>query len=199
MGLSESNKQTFIDIDLKKRVPVSLLKLHVSDTFDYYRPTFIQYVSDSVKTEKGWKYSYQNLASGTLTSFEKNEFRFKSTLLQKLRVAITNYDNEPLKIANVDAKGYTYHLTARFTQPANYVLADGKKEAYPPRYDLLDTGAKLPENLTLVTLGTEIRIPKKENPTASPLFENKIWLWMIMGSIILVLGGFTLKMMQKNT
>ena len=84
----KKNKQTVVDIDLKSPVPVCHLKISVKDMIDYYRPLTIKYLSDSVKTEQGWKYYYRTLTSGTLNSIEKNEFRFNSTILKRLRITI---------------------------------------------------------------------------------------------------------------
>lgn len=194
----EENKKTIIEIDLKKRLPLSRLKINVSDKVEYYRPFVIQYISDSVETEKGWRYSYEGLGSGTLNSIEKNEFAFQSTLVQKLRLTIQNNDNQPLTIEGASAKGYVHELVARFTKPANYYLAYGKNNARKPQYDISQTDAKIPTELSALTLGETQPIAKKEIETVAPLFENKLWLWALMGLVILVLGGFTFKMMLKK-
>lgn len=190
--------QTILDIDLKKRLPVSHLKMNVSDEIDYYRKLSIEYQSDSVQTEKGWRYFYDEIYYGTLNSIEQNEFTFNTTLAQKFRVTIDNNDNQPLTFAGVSAKGYVHELVARFSKPATYYLVYGKAKDRKPEYDLVQAKAKIPKELTTLTLGVVQKIPKKAVAIQAPLFENKLWLWLIMGVIILVLGGFTLKMMQKK-
>jgi len=47
-------------------------------------------------------------------------------------------------------------------------------------------------------LGVEKIIDQKDKKVITPLFENKIWLWIVMGIIIILLGGFTLSMMKKK-
>ena len=197
-AISEKGKQTRIAIAIKKRLPVSFLKLNVTDAIEYYRTIKIDYLADSTATEKGWRYTYRNLYSGTLTSFDANEFTFRPVLTSKLRVNIQNYDNEPLNITGAEAKGFKYTLVTRLKDEANYYLAYGKENAYTPRYDIQQTGFTLPENLKPLQLGAAEKIPKKVAPKKASLFENKLWLWLIMGIIILVLGGFTLKMMQQR-
>jgi len=189
---------TDIQIDLDQRYPVSKLKLNVTDTYDYYRPIRIQYASDSVKSEKGWRYHYQNLFNGTLNSIEENEFKFTSSLVQKLKITIQNHDNQPLKISGVKVKGLEKQLIARFTKNAAYYLAYGKENDRNPNYDITKSLAKIPKSITTLSFGSEQAIPKKQAETKNPLFENKFWLWAIMGVIILVLGAFTLKMMSKK-
>jgi hypothetical protein len=197
-NIKSENKQTFIDIDLKKRLPVSFIKINISDTFDYYRPYTISYRSDSVATEKGMKYMYTDIRSGTLNPIEKNELRFTNTLARKLRVTVHNYDNQPLNIEGVEVKGNVHELAVRFTEPADYYLAYEKTNARKPQYDISRATSKIPNNLSDLTLGKAQVILKKGMPVISPLFENKLWVLSIMCFVILVLGVFTLKMMRKK-
>jgi hypothetical protein len=192
---NKSTKQTVIDVDLKNPVPVSLLMFNMADTFDYYRPITIKYLTDSVKTEQGWHYNYNILTSGTLSSMEKSKFKFDSTILQKLKIIIYNDDNEPLKINSLEVKGYTHQLIARFTKPATYYLTYGNNTIGKPSYDLNHLINTIPTTLKSLTLKSEQIIDKKASPKVEPLFKNKIWLWVVMGIIILVLGGFSIKMM----
>lgn len=198
MNIEQKDKNTVLDIDLKQRLPLSHLKLNVSDAIDYYRPISIQYASDSVETEKGLKYSYANLTLGTLNSIEKEGFQFETILAQKLRVIIRNYDNQPLQIESAEAKGYKHELVARFTEPASYYLTYGNDQTQKPYYDIVQAATKIPEDLSGLTLGPVEKIPKKLNQTVSPLFENKLWLWSLTGLVILVLGWFTVDMMGKR-
>lgn len=186
MNIEEEGKSTILDIDFKKRLPISFLKINISDKVDYYRPFAIEYISDSVQTEKGWRYNYRNFSSGTLNSIEKNELVFPTTFAQKFRVTVQNRDNQPLQIESASAKGYVHELIARFTKPATYYLAYGKANARKPQYDISQAATKIPEDISVLTLGEVQSIPKKEVPTVAPLFENKLWLWVVMGGY----GGY---------
>ena len=197
-NVTQENKNSVITVNLKSRLPISYLKLDVSDKVDYYRPIEIQYISDSIKTEKGWRYNYNTLTSETLSSLEKNDFNFKTVLAQRLRVIVHNYDNEPLTISKWQVKGYVHELLVRFDKPAKYYLAYDNQNARAPIYDVSKAGFKLPENSTALTLGKPEIISKNHIAKKSPLFENKWWLWGIMGIVILVLGVFTLKMMRQE-
>ena len=198
LNLNQEGKTTILDLDLKKRLPISYLKINVPEEIDYYRNFRIEALHDSVETEKGWRYSYSEIYYGTLNRIEKNEFTFPTTLAQKFRVSIQNNDDQPLTIAGVSAKGYVHELYARFSKPATYYLAYGKTNDRKPQYDIGQSGVKIPKALSSLTLGVVQKIPKKVVAIQAPLFENKLWLWLLMGVIILVLGSFTLKMMQKK-
>ena len=194
----KDKKQTVLEITLEGRTPISYLSLDIPNEFDYYRSFRLQYAQDSVSTEKGWKYNYRSLYQGTLNSIEKNEFKFTSVLANKLKLIIEDHDNQPLEIKKVKVKGYIHELVARFQNKGDYFLVYGNPNAYVPKYDIAHSANAIPNSLTKVELGKELQIPKKPKDLKAPLFENKLWLWGVMGIIIVVLGGFTLKMMTKK-
>jgi hypothetical protein len=193
----EQNK-TILEIDLKSPVPVSSIKLNVNNKIDYYRPITIQYLADSVKTEKGWIYNYQTLTSGTLNSIEKNDFTFKSRILDKLKISINNYDNVHLEIDSVIVKGYVHRLVVRFIEPATYFLTYGNLNASKPNYDISSFISKIPDSLIPLNLGKEQQIEKKEIQKKEPLFKNKNLLWLVMIVIIVMLGWFSVKMIKSK-
>ena len=194
----KQNKKTVIDIDLKSTIPVSYLKICIQDTIDYYRSVTIKYLTDSFNTEQGWKYNYRILTSGTLNSIEKNEFKFNSTILQKLKIVINNHDNEPLTIDSFKVKGNVHELAVRFSEPATYYLTYGNSKIGKPHYDINRFTDKIPDTLTAVELGIEQKIKKEDLSETNTLFKNKIWLWAIMVIIILLLGLFTVKMIREK-
>lgn len=196
ISVDKQSKQTIVDTYLKSAVPISMLKLFIEKKFDYYRPIQIQYLSDSTKTPKGWIYNYVTLASAMLSSIENNEFHFKSTILQNLRIIIDNNANQPLKIDSVNAEGFSHGLIVRFAEPARYYLSYGNKEAVIPDYDIIQFSNNIPKTQTELKLGKE-QYYKNKNNTIIPLFQNKVWLWVIMAIIIIVLGWLSFKMIRK--
>lgn len=194
----KKNKQTRIEIDLQSAVSVSHIKIDVKDNFDYYRPITIKCLTDSFKTEVGWKYNYKTLANGTLNSIEENEFKFNSTTVDKLLILIHNRDNAALAIDAVEVKGYVHELVARFTEPANYFMVYGYKNARKPQYDIVRFKDKIPEIMTTLRIGEEVAIEKTTVAPTEPLFKNKTWLWATMAVIILLLGWFSLRMLSKK-
>jgi hypothetical protein len=191
-------KQTILDIRLAEAVPVSYLKIDVKNKYDYYRPITIEYLSDSTKTPTGWIPVYNRLLEGTLNSLEKNEFKFNSMTLKEIKVIIDNQDNAALRIQSVSVKGYDHQLIARFDTPATYYLAYGNKNAVKPDYDIERFVDSIPTSLTPLMLGHEQIIKRESAKPDKPLFENKMWLWAIMGIIIILLAWFTLKMITKK-
>lgn len=194
----EQSRDTEVDVELKHPVPVSHIRVVVTDTLDYYRPVTIQYLVDSLSTEQGWIYNYRTIATGTLNSLEENEFELGSKILQKLRIIISNRDNQPLNVGAVMVKGYIHELQTRFAREADYFLVYGNEQATKPSYDIGFFAEKIPEYMTVLTLGEEQEIGQMEESGIKPLFESKTWLWAVMVVIILLLGWFSLKMMRKG-
>lgn len=197
---SKNEKQagrTMVDLELTAPVPVSLLAVHIQNQYDYFRPVTVEYLADSFKTEQGWKYNYAPLGSGILNSVDGNELALTTTIAKRLRVIIENHDNEPLTIDSFVVKGPEYRLTARFDREAGYFLVYGSKEASAPDYDLVQFEDNIPSDPSPLTIGEEVFLSNNPANQTSPLFENKAWLWVIMGVIILVIGWFSLSMMRN--
>lgn len=201
MKLREDNssKSSVFEFELENKVPVSRIKVYVDANYDYFRTINISYLSDSVHTEKGWKYNYRNIRTATLNSLESNEFKIDRTIAQKFRITVLNGDNQALDITSVAVEGYKHELIARFTQPADYVLAYGNASAYRPNYDIQKFKNTIPAQLTSLALGNEVAIDKVKPTVAAPLFENDWWLWAVMGIVILLLAGFTFKMLSNTS
>jgi len=191
-------KQTVLNIKLAFVAPVSSIKINVKSKFDFYRPINIQYLSDSVKTTQGWVYIYDELTDSTLNSLDTAEFKFSSTLMRKFKITIQNYDNTPLNIGSVEVKGFDYELVGRFDSKATYYLVYGNKDAVKPQYDIEKFTTNIPTDLVSVEVEKEQKIVQGNVPQTEALFQNKIWLWAVMGLIIVVLGWFTLKMIGKK-
>ena len=195
---NKQKKQTEIDIDLSQPVRLSHITIDVKDTFDYYRPITIQGLVDSFETEQGWKYNYQPLTSGTINSLEANEFKVNTKTVQKLRILISNQDNQPLTIGAIEAKGYVHELVTRFTEPAIYFLTYGNKDVSSPDYDINRFTNNIPEALSALKVSEEQIIRTEERVDVRPLFQNSAWLWAVMVLIILILGWFTLNMIRQK-
>ena len=101
-------------------------------------------------------------------------------------------------IRNVKVKGNVYEMIARFNVPADYYLVYGNKRSYKPNYDIVNFKANIPKDLKELSLGDEKEIGKAEIPLIGPLFQNKVWLWIIMTVIILVLGWFSIRMLKTK-
>ena len=196
-NITEDKNQTIITAELDKPLPISSIKIDVGDKIDFYRRVKIEYLQDSIKTEKGYKEIYNTLGFLTISK-ERNTFNTVNTIAQKLRFRILNNDDEPLEDIKVSAKSLKHHLKVRFNKPADYYLVYGNKTVTYPNYDIAKLNPELPEDIKNLDLGMEEIIPKIQPETNTPLFEDKKWLWGIMAVIIVILGWFSFKMMKEK-
>lgn len=191
-------KQTIIVIELKSVSPISAVKLEVKNKYDYYRSVTIQVATDSIKTQNKWNYVYKNINSGILSSFEDQHFNFETVFTKQIKIIIDNNDNEPLQIGKIEVKGNIFELTARFDNEAEYYLVYGNRKAAFPQYDIENFKDKIPNVLSYLSLGNEESISSKQNED-SPLFENQLWLWLIMILMIVIIGWFSISMIRKKS
>ena len=189
-------KQTIINFDLGEAVPVSKLDFNFANDVDFYRTYKLQYLADSFKVAKGWRYTYNTLSSGVLTSIEDNNLSFAPKVLQNLKLTINNRDNTPLNLENAVVKGPVYQLISRFTSPANYVLYYGNEKSRKPNYDIDRFLEKIPENLKTLALGKENVLIQEVEEEDNALFQSKLWLWGVMILMMGLLAWFSLKMLK---
>ncbi|MCC5928864.1 MAG: DUF3999 family protein [Cyclobacteriaceae bacterium] len=193
----KQSRQSEIDIVLAAPSRISKIRFRTAENYDYYRPLTIKYLADSFKTEQGWKYNYKTLTTGILNSLDKNEFKFNSTTLDKLKIVIENQNNQALSVEVDEVSGYVHELLARFTQPATYFLVYGNKTAARPRYDVEYFTNQIPENLMPLLTGEELSIQELNASTKDQFLNKELLLWGIIILIILLLGWFTIRMMLK--
>lgn len=190
-------KKSELIIDLGKTVPVSYLKIKPSVDYDYYRNISISFLTDSIKTETGWRERWTKIRSGTLSSFGKNIFQIEEGLTSKIKIIIQNKDNQMLDIPAVEVKGAKHFLLVRFDGKPPYTLQYGNRKLNYPQYDLASFKKNIPKDPNKVHLEKAILKKVIEEETSTPLFTNSIWLYLLMGLIILVLGGFTTSMIKN--
>ncbi len=189
-------KQTIINFDLGEAVSVSKFNLDFANDVDFYRTYKLQYLADSFKVDKGWRYTYNTLASGVLTSIEDNNLTFGPKVLQNLKLTIDNRDNAPLTLEKAVANGPIYQVISRFDSPANYALYYGNEQARKPNYDINRFLDKIPTELKTLTLGKENVLIQEVESKDNALFQNKLWLWGVMIIMMGLLAWFSMKMMK---
>lgn len=192
----KSRRVSIVDVTLSQAVPVRELHLHTESPIDFFRPIMISALVDSVNTEKGWKYQYRRIGSGMFTSFGENHYEIDHGVIRKLRIEIENQDNEPIVIEGISASGYEHELVARFSEEASYFLTYGRDPGRAPQYDIARFPEKIPSELSVISAGTETAILQESPDQSGPLFESEIWLWAIMGIIMVLLVWYTIKMIN---
>jgi hypothetical protein len=190
-------KQTMVDIILNNFQPMERLSIDVDHHADYYRYYSLEVLQDSAQTPKGWTYYYTPISAGYLTSLRPNEISFPLTSAKKLRLVVFNEDNAPLKITDIKLSRPEIQVVSKLSAGKDYYLFYGNDYAAAPSYDLVHFTNKIPDSTLTIKPDAEVSIGKTPEEI-SPLIQNKVWLWAIMGGVILLLGFFTLKMMKNK-
>lgn len=186
-----------VDIAFHDYGPVNSLSIKIGSARDYYRSFRMEYMRDSTQTEKGWIKHYGTVYEGHLTSYAANNFTFDWTLAKEMRLVIRDRDNAPLIIDGLAVKGPDVRVVCQL-QPGNNFMLYGAAGLRPASYDLAFFQNKIPEKVATAQLGPEESIAGDE-PVTRPLFENGLWLWGVMGIMIVGMGYFTVQMMKKDT
>jgi len=195
----QRNKKTILTWTTKHLSPVSTIQIKLKDDIDYIRSIRMYYATDSTYSSDGMKYHYRELFHGTISSFEPSIYHFSPTILKHLKVEIINDDNQALTIDEIKVQANSIRLKTRISNQGHHQLLYGNQLAHFPRYDIEKFQNKIPKNLTIASLGLESLNPaniKEDSPVIKPVFENKFWLWGLMGLIIVLLGWYTLKMLK---
>lgn len=190
----KQTKKSIFYLELPDPVPVALIEFSIKDTTGYYRPVEIDYLSDSIQTNNGWNDIYSNLANGIVKSGNNNSVSFAGTILRKMRITITNNDNQPLKVNSFSIKGYVYELVGHFGKYPAYYLVYGNKRLSKPSYDLEHFRNNIPREMTSVVPGKEQTVSSAPART----FFNSSLLWFTMSVVIFLLGWFTVKMIRNK-
>ena len=194
---NKNDKSTQIEIAFDHKIAANQLELIFDQTQDYYRNIVVYYLVDSVKTQKGWFQNYAKVVSGVVSSFEKNSFEFDKTFLQKIKVVVSNNDNQPLNFSGAVVKGFVHKILASYDKAGDYYLVYGNKNAQAPSYDLYNFESKIPKTLQPLSLGKTSLMRNAASKTA-PLVENKMWLWVVIVVFSAILGWFSIRMLKKN-
>ena len=191
------NKETKIAIDLPYAVPVNTIQFFVKKDFDYFRSVSVLYRADSAKVGDNWQYDDIPLFSGSLQSKQENILQASNTITQKLIVLVGNQDNRPLTIDSIKVSGSPYKLVAYFTDTiSQYVLRYGDPALHAPQYDIEHFKSNAPSYITPLTLGEATQISSYNAEEQSSVI-NKVWLWIVMIVLVILLGFFAFKMMKK--
>jgi hypothetical protein len=192
----KKEKQTSWMVVLPEPLPVSLIQFYIKDSIDFIRSVRIQATPWPENNTATDEERLVNITSGTLNSFDKQQISFEELIATRLKIIISNNDNLPLTIDSIILKSSKKLVITRIPEAVEYIMLYGNKEMPAPQYDLAEVLSKmiLPD-FGKITVGTEEQnLPEKPKSW----WESNAWLYALMGLIVIMLGGFTIKMMKKR-
>jgi hypothetical protein len=193
---TRSNTDTYT-LHFPHALPVVGLRPIIRADYDYFRPFHLHQVRDSVKTEKGWRHNQKSVTSGFVSSLDTTFHQFAEATSRLFIVTINNKDNAPLPIEGWWVEIASHTLIARFptVETINYRLIYGAMDALMPEYDLVKFQNSIPSQIPTLVPGPE-EITKIEDIPHQP-FIPPVVLWTVLFVVILVMGGFVIRMMKS--
>ena len=201
---STKDKNSVITFSLPYKIPIYSLILNIEKNDAFSRPIEIKYLTDSIKTEKGWVKNYETFYYGKIIYYGAKDLDFSFSnndviWAKDFQIIIENQDNAPITVKFVNAVSPKYFIYFKPKNEETYSPFYGNKKSSLPEYDLKlieDKVFKLSKSDA--SLSDEEKLPKKEKPTKEPLFKNKGWLWGVMILIICILGFFSYRMLSTK-
>lgn len=190
------NKQSEFYLTFDQPVLLSRLSIEPIANQQFYRNVAIDWLYDSITSEKGKHYQYQSLYSGVISSFQQDTLQFTPRVVKQLRLTIFNLDNLPVNINKIITWAPRVDLIA-FMQPGAFTLKYGNSKTYKPNYDIQHFSKEIPDTLTSLQVSSELKPQQIPPSETTAWFKNKLWMWGILAVIVLILGFFTMRMMRE--
>lgn len=196
---NKKEKTSELILSLQDNYMLSYIKLKSNSKADFYRNINIYRSAGTYHTPKGDEEAWQMVNSGVIISGEENIFSLGNEQSKKIKIEVINYDNQPVSLDEVNVYSEKTALTAKLPASSSLYLAYGNENAAAPVYDLVHFKDKIPASLNVVNAGKEeLKTAVTLSASVEPLIKNKMWLWVVMGSVILLIGYFALSMLRKE-
>ncbi len=190
-------KQSIIEATFREPIFLSKYAI-VADTGQrFYRNYKLEKLIDSVSTEKGWKRNYKTLHSGILTSFKQDTIQVTPTVVSGLRITIFNADNPPIRLKSLKGWSPEVRMISSLNK-GTHLIRYGDSSLRSAEYDLGHFTKEIPFDIPELMLGAETSIAHLKPETQPAWLEDRLWLWGILIVIILMLGFFTMRMLNKE-
>lgn len=197
---TEDKKEKASDVIVEFGFPylVNYITLKSDSKGDFYRNVNVYGSSGTVATPKGEVDNWYMINTSVFSSEEDNIIYCSNSKTRKLKIEIINYDNEPIEIKEVKAFAEKTQLVASLPASDNLYLAYGKADDNSPSYDLVHFKEKIPTSFSNVDYGAEqVKVISIDKP--DQLIKSKVWLWVVMGVVLIVIGYFAMSMLKKET
>lgn len=190
-------KKTYIKFTFDSPQYIDKIDLEIDGPVYFLRKASVcELKKDSVKKREVRSY-YETIQEVELASNHPNAINFSNFQSKEFYLVIENEDNQPLKIRAAKAVQLNHYLTAYLEKGKSYVLKFGDPQLGASSYDIKYFNDSIPKKVPLLLPG-QITLKEKQQikPQAS-LFANKTILWIVIVSVIALLGVLSLKMIRE--
>lgn len=197
---NKEKKETVIECSFRRMYFIGCIQIKVENEMPYRREVDVEFLTQNTSNDKWVIFGKSIISSNSsnkiyFKNFASADANFKTI---KMRITIHNLDDRPLGNIAIDAYTHEEIIKCKLEKNKKYVLAYGKENDATPQYDLAYFKNAIPLNLSYAQLEAETKIEKAPQEEKSPLFSNKIWIWIALTGGVLLIGIFTLKLLRQE-
>lgn len=181
---------------LPMKIPVSSFHVFFPDSADFYRSFTVSYLVDSVKSGKGIVYNFLPLTTGVFNSSDPSDFTCPEVMSDYFRFTIKNYNDQPIRPDSIIFYGDQYQMIFKSAEAGACYLYYGSGSMSVPVYDLTRFMKNVPDSFPRLKVGAEENLNTLKETTETA--KSKVWLWIVMAVAIVVMGGFTIRLMKSG-
>ena len=182
-----ANKQTNYYINLDDNYIINSLKVDVSSP-KYYNRHIAIYDIGNKDGEMLYDDSISSSAHKAITFFAKTN---------KLRIDVTNGDDNPLVIKNISAFQLQNFAVCYLEKGHNYYLLTGDTAANEVSYDLSFVHSKPISQVPVIGHSDVYKNPAYPTPKAATKNRFTLLLWLVIGAVLTLLSLLTWKMVKE--
>ena len=180
-----------ITLSFSKIYEINRLKFKISNAGLYFRNAEIC-LEDTMHKQIYLK----SIASFDISSGKSHAVNFEAVRTNKLILSIVNGDNLPLQISSINAYQLSNYLVASLDPKINCELFFGNPQLEAPKYDLDHFTDSIPTLLPEVRIGKWIALSQLQ-PEKKSIFFNAVFLWIVIGIVIVALGIYSIRMIKE--
>jgi hypothetical protein len=146
------------------------------------------------------KKHHEFLLQSQIQSEQPNSFWFeKTSRVKNFAIVISNDDNATLEIERIKAFQWNRTLTAYFEKGTSYTLMIGNDSVNFPVYDLGNFKNKISSKINFVKVAEPVKTAtnRPAEETGFSFLNNKLFVWIAIGVVILFLGYISIKMLKE--
>jgi hypothetical protein len=195
---SLKQKQTYVQIDFEVPQVVDKLQIEMTGAPHFLRRATL--MIEKVRVRKGkTQHYYETLHVLELSSKQPSVIELPGMKAKKLLLAVENDDNPPLDVKSIDALQLNRYLTAWLKKGEKYIVKIGDKKLEAPVYDLGFFKDNIPQNPTVVSVGSITWNEKIDEQSSPTIFTNSIIIWSAIIGVIVVLGVMAIRMINETS
>ncbi len=194
---NKKEKTSEIIVDFPYSYLVNYITIKSNSKSDFYRNINIYGSTGTIKTGKGDIENWYMINTSVFSSVESYTISCNNSKTKKLKIEIINYDNEPVLLDEIYAFAEQCQLVANLPKSESIYLTYGKENDNAPNYDLIHFKDKIPNELASVNYGEE-QVKITSITKQAPLIKSKVWLWVVKGVVLIVIGYSAFNMLKKE-